>query len=91
MAGIWAGGFAILHFSWALGGDAGQAVSTEPQLVAERPTWFVVAGLWGIGVLCVAGMTMALELTRSRLRGTRRILVEAARAPWTAAEEAPAP
>lgn len=64
----WAVAFAALHFSWGLGGDAGLSVAAGP-LATERPLWFVVAGLWGVGGLCLLGALLARLLTRSDLRG----------------------
>ncbi|MBL1108845.1 DUF3995 domain-containing protein [Streptomyces sp. 5-8] len=69
----WAVAFAGLHFYWALGGDVGLSVSAGP-LAAERPLWFVVAGLWGVGALCLLGALLAWLLARSRLRGVPALL-----------------
>ena len=77
-ATVWAGAFAVLHFYWALGGTVGLAVSAGPNLAAERPAWFVAGGLWGVGMLCVAGAAVARELTRSRLHGPTSVLVKGA-------------
>ncbi|MGH3756073.1 MAG: esterase-like activity of phytase family protein, partial [Pseudonocardiaceae bacterium] len=52
--------FAALHFYWALGGDAGLASVAGTELAAERPQWFVLAGLWGVGLLLVAGTGLAV-------------------------------
>lgn len=65
----WSLAFAGLHFYWGLGGDVGLSVSAGP-LATERPLWFVVAGLWGVGGLCLLGAVRARLLTRSDLRGT---------------------
>ncbi|WKX72683.1 DUF3995 domain-containing protein [Streptomyces sp. XD-27] len=65
---MWAAAFAGLHFYWAVGGDVGLSVSAGP-LATERPLWFVVAGLWGVGALCLLGARLAWLLARSRLRG----------------------
>ncbi|WP_370422832.1 DUF3995 domain-containing protein [Streptomyces sp. QH1-20] len=64
----WAVAFAGLHFYWAVGGDVGLSVSAGP-LATERPLWFVVAGLWGVGALCLLGALLAWLLAHSRLRG----------------------
>ncbi|WP_328383325.1 DUF3995 domain-containing protein [Streptomyces sp. NBC_00400] len=64
----WAAAFAGLHFYWAVGGDVGLSISAGP-LAAERPLWFVVAGLWGVGALCLLGARLAWLLARSGLRG----------------------
>ncbi|MGA5499329.1 DUF3995 domain-containing protein [Streptomyces cinereoruber] len=65
----WAVAFAALHFYWGLGGGVGLSVSAGP-LATERPLWFVVVGLWGVGGLCLLGAVLAQLLTRSDLRGT---------------------
>ncbi|WP_407555224.1 DUF3995 domain-containing protein [Streptomyces sp. Pv4-95] len=54
IACAWAIAFAALHFYWALGGCWGLSVSAGP-LAEERPWWFVVVGLWGVGLLCLVG------------------------------------
>jgi hypothetical protein len=56
----------------------GLAVSAGPKLAGERPAWFVVGGLWGVGVLCAAGALVGLELARTRLNGSTRVLVRSA-------------
>ncbi|WP_420082187.1 DUF3995 domain-containing protein [Streptomyces sp. JL4002] len=70
----WAVAFAVLHFYWGLGGDVGLSVSAGP-LATERPLWFVVAGLWGVGGLCVLGAVLARLLIRSDFRGGPAALV----------------
>lgn len=65
---MWAAAFAGLHFYWAVGGDVGLSISAGP-LATERPLWFVIAGLWGVGALCLLGALLAWLLARSRLRG----------------------
>ncbi|MFD8197543.1 DUF3995 domain-containing protein [Streptomyces wuyuanensis] len=70
----WAVSFAALHFYWGLGGDVGLGVSAGT-LASERPLWFVVAGLWGVGGLCLLGGGLARLLTRSDLRRTPAALV----------------
>ncbi|MGV4925904.1 DUF3995 domain-containing protein [Streptomyces sp. BHT-5-2] len=68
VACAWAVAFAGLHFSWALGGNWGLSVSAGP-LAVERPVWFVAVGLWGVGVLCLAGGVLGWLLARPRPRG----------------------
>ncbi|WP_432026287.1 DUF3995 domain-containing protein [Streptomyces sp. 1222.5] len=68
LAGTWATAFAALHFYWALGGDVGLDTSAGP-LATERRLWFVIAGLWGVGALCLLGTLLAWSLTKGRLRG----------------------
>ncbi|MFE5093095.1 hypothetical protein ACFRCI_22725 [Streptomyces sp. NPDC056638] len=46
----------------------GLSISAGP-LATERPLWFVVAGLWGVGALCLLGALLAWLLAWSRLRG----------------------
>ncbi|WP_172381711.1 DUF3995 domain-containing protein [Streptomyces sp. MNP-20] len=77
VACLWAIAFAGLHFYWAVGGDVGLSVSAGP-LATERPLWFVVAGLWGVGGLCLFGALLARLLDRPEPRGaparvTRRL------------------
>ncbi|MFI9025628.1 DUF3995 domain-containing protein [Streptomyces sp. NPDC053560] len=67
LACAWAVLFAGLHFYWALGGDRGLSVSAGQALATERPSWFVAAGLWGVGILCLAGGALGWLLTRPRL------------------------
>lgn len=43
-------------------------------LATERPLWFVVAGLWGVGGLCLLGALLAWLLARSGLRGVPALL-----------------
>ncbi|MGW1378195.1 DUF3995 domain-containing protein [Streptomyces sp. NPDC002446] len=69
----WAAAFAGVHFYWAVGGDVGLSISAGP-LATERPLWFVVAGLWGVGGLCLLGALLAWLLARSRLRGLPALL-----------------
>ncbi|MGW7363087.1 DUF3995 domain-containing protein [Streptomyces sp. NPDC054841] len=73
IACLWAAAFAGLHFYWAVGGDVGLSISAGP-LATERPLWFVVAGLWGVGALCLLGALLAWLLARSRLRGVPALL-----------------
>lgn len=70
----WALVFAALHVYWAVGGDAGLSVSAGP-LAAERPLWFVLAGLWGVGALCLLGALLARLLARPGLLGVPARLV----------------
>lgn len=68
IACLWAVAFAGLHFYWAVGGDVGLSVSAGP-LATERPLWFVVAGMWGVGALCLLGALLARLLVRPGLLG----------------------
>ncbi|MFF3767640.1 DUF3995 domain-containing protein [Streptomyces sp. NPDC001922] len=77
-ASLWAAAFAALHFYWALGGDRGLSVSAGEALAAERPPWFVVFGLWGVGLLCLAAALPAWLLTRPRPGGIPGLLVSSA-------------
>ncbi len=54
-------------FYWALGGSWGLSVSAGP-LAVERPGWFVVVGLWGVGMLCLVGGVLGWLLARPRPR-----------------------
>lgn len=73
LACLWASVFAGLHFYWAVGGEVGLGISAGP-LATERPLWFVVAGLWGVGALCLLGALLARLLAGSRLRGVPALL-----------------
>jgi hypothetical protein len=64
VAAGWAVVFACLHLFWALGGETGLASSAGSELAAERPDWFVAAGLWGVAVLLVAAAALAAALVR---------------------------
>ncbi|KOG65791.1 hypothetical protein ADK76_05025 [Streptomyces griseoflavus] len=64
----WAAAFAGLHLYWAVGGEVGLSISAGP-LAAERPLWFVVAGLWGVGALCLLGALLGWLLARPGFRG----------------------
>ena len=78
LAAAWALVFAALHFYWALGGEAGLASSAGSELAATRPLWFVLAGLWGVGSLLVAGACLAIMMTRRHaLRSLRWLVVVA--------------
>ncbi|MEU0627664.1 DUF3995 domain-containing protein [Streptomyces sp. NPDC005989] len=76
IACAWALAFAVLHFYWALGGSWGLSVSAGP-LAEERPGWFVVVGLWGVGLLCLVGGVLGWLLARPRPRGPAGQLVKA--------------
>ncbi|MBT2392310.1 DUF3995 domain-containing protein [Streptomyces sp. ISL-1] len=76
IACAWAIAFAVLHFYWALGGDWGLSVSAGP-LAEERPGWFVAVGLWGVGLLCLAGGVLGWLLARPQPRGLAGRVVKA--------------
>ncbi|MFF8293509.1 DUF3995 domain-containing protein [Streptomyces sp. NPDC016309] len=73
VACLWAAAFAGLHFHWAVGSDVGLSTSAGP-LATERPLWFVDAGSWGVGALCLLGALLDCLLARSRLRGVPALL-----------------
>ncbi|MEV6606125.1 DUF3995 domain-containing protein [Kutzneria sp. NPDC051319] len=60
LAAGWSALFAALHIYWALGGDIGLTASAGPDLAAQRPTWFVLFGLWGVAALLIAGAAFCL-------------------------------
>jgi hypothetical protein len=64
VAAGWALLFACLHLFWALGGSSGLASSAGTELAAERPAWFVAAGLWGVAVLLLIAAALAVALAR---------------------------
>ncbi|MDT0274828.1 DUF3995 domain-containing protein [Blastococcus goldschmidtiae] len=72
VAACWAALFAVVHFYWGLGGSLGLATSAGEELADERPAWFVAGGLWGVGVLLLAGTGLAVALARERSTGRRR-------------------
>ena len=68
-AAAWAGLFAALHLFWAAGGAPGLAESAGRELAAERPLWFVAAGLYGVALALVAAAALGVLLARSPLPG----------------------
>jgi hypothetical protein len=64
VAAGWALAFGCLHVFWALGGSTGLASSAGTELAAERPAWFVAAGLWGVAVLLAIAAILAVALAR---------------------------
>ena len=68
-AAAWAGLFAALHLFWAAGGALGLAESAGRELAAERPLWFVAAGLYGVALALVAAAALGVLLARSPLTG----------------------
>lgn len=69
LASTWALQFALLHVYWALGGSWLLASSAGAVLAMDRPTWFVLGGLWGMAVALLAGAAMGLRLARRRFTG----------------------
>ncbi len=69
LAAAWALLFASLHVFWALGGSWLLATSAGSSLAGDRPTWFVVLGLWGVAVVLLAGAALGLALARPRTSG----------------------
>lgn len=75
MAAAWAGLFAAAHLYWALGGSAGLAESAGVELARDRPTWFVVLGLYGVALLLAGGAVLGAALAHGpRGRRTSRLL-----------------
>ena len=70
----WAAVFALVHLYWALGGTVGLAESAGRQLADERPTAFVLGGLYGVALVLVAAAALGMALARGRVAGRRRIL-----------------
>ncbi|MDQ2812302.1 MAG: DUF3995 domain-containing protein [Actinomycetota bacterium] len=74
LAMAWCAVFACAHLFWALGGSAGLASSAGTELAAARPTAFVLAGLWGVAGLLLAGVAVIyLAATADRGRRLRRL------------------
>ncbi|MDT0275252.1 DUF3995 domain-containing protein [Blastococcus goldschmidtiae] len=69
LASSWAALFALLHIFWALGAPWLLASSAGTALAADRPTWFVIAGLWGVAALLVVGAVMGVALAQRRTGG----------------------
>lgn len=70
----WSAAFAALHLFWALGGSVGLAESAGSRLASERPTWFVIGGLYGVAVLLVAATGLGVVLAHGKLAGRQRLL-----------------
>jgi hypothetical protein len=78
MAASWALVFAALHFYWGMGGTVGLTMSLNRQILDHRTVGFL-AGVWSIGVLCVAGGLVAMATVRPwGHRPFRRVLRELA-------------
>jgi hypothetical protein len=73
-AASWSAAFAALHLFWALGGSAGLAESAGARLARERPTQFVVGGLYGVAVVLAVAVVLGVALARSPLNSRRRWL-----------------
>jgi hypothetical protein len=54
---------------WAAGEALGLAESAGRELAAERPLWFVAAGLYGVALALVAAAGLGVLLARSPLTG----------------------
>jgi Protein of unknown function (DUF3995) len=74
LAVAWCSVFAAVHVFWALGGSVGLASSAGTELAARRPAVFVLAGLWGVAGLLLAGAAVIfLAATVQLSRPLRRI------------------
>ena len=65
-AAVWAGLFAAAHLYWALGGSIGLAQSAGAELARDRPTWFVVLGLYGVALLLALGAVLGVALAHGQ-------------------------
>ena len=74
VAAAWAVAFAGLHVYWAMGGTVGLAESAGARLAEERPTWFVVGGLYGVAATLLTAAALAVALARVRITDRRRLL-----------------
>lgn len=54
----WCALFAGLHLFWALGGATGLASSAGHDLAEQRPTGFVVFGLYGVAIVLIAAIAL---------------------------------
>ncbi len=70
-AAAWCAAFAAVHAFWAAGGTTGLASAAGSGLTAQRPTAFVMFGLFGVAVLLLAGIV--LVMTASGVVGTVRL------------------
>ena len=61
-AAAWAFAFAATSFYWALGGTVGLETVGPALTALAREPWFVLVGLWGAGVVKLAGGVIALRL-----------------------------
>jgi heme/copper-type cytochrome/quinol oxidase subunit 2 len=61
----WCAAFTVLHVYWALGGNIGLAESAGAELAREKPTAFVLIGLWGVAALLVVGGVFWCAVARS--------------------------
>jgi hypothetical protein len=68
----WSVLFAALHLYWALGGTVGLVESSGSRLAADRPTWFVVVGLYGVALVLLAAAALGVALARGPLTGRAR-------------------
>lgn len=69
LASLWASLFALLHLFWALDGSWLLRSSAGAVLARDRPTWFVIVGLWGVALLLAAAVALGLTLARGRISG----------------------
>jgi uncharacterized protein DUF3995 len=77
LAAAWCLLFAVPHLYWALGGSFALAVAAGADLADERPTWFVVGGLWGVAAALLVGAGFCVGLARWWPAGTLRRLTAA--------------
>lgn len=70
----WSAAFAAVHLFWALGGSVGLAESAGSRLASERPTWFVIGGLYGMAALLAAAAALGVVLAHGKLPGRLRLL-----------------
>lgn len=75
LAAAWSVTFAVLHLYWGLGGSVGLAESAGTDLAEQRPTWFVVLGLYGVALTLGVAAVLGLALARvHRVRRSGRLL-----------------
>jgi len=55
-----------VHLFWAFGGSVGLAESAGAQLARDRPTWFVLPGLFGVAALLAASTVLGLRMARQQ-------------------------
>jgi hypothetical protein len=55
-----------VHLFWAFGGSVGLEESAGAELARDRPTWFVLLGLFGVALLLAASAVLGLRMARQQ-------------------------